>query len=120
MNKRIRHILLGLVVLLIAIIFNGCTAKLSGTFLNPEDSSNYFVFDGNTVKFYENNNQTYSGSFEVSAKTSSGQSMLTITFENGDMTTERYYLDGDREIIYFTIVQDNGAHAVGEVAFIKQ
>ena len=125
MNKRISFlaILLLTVVTLMALL-NGCSgSKLSGTYVNPDDSSNYLLFDGKAVALYEGGNETRSGSFRESAKTSDGRYLLTITYENdGSSSEERYWLDENKETIYEAILGDAAGTAgtVGDVAFTKQ
>jgi hypothetical protein len=122
MSKRILSLMTGLAILILAVALSGCSgSKLSGTYTNPDDSSNYAVFDGNAVTFYEGGNQVRSGTFRESAKTSRGDYLLTIT-NDGVSPEERFWLDGNRETIYEAIFGDDAGTAgtVGEVAFTKK
>jgi len=120
-KKKSAVIAVCVMLMVLMLTLTGCGgSKLSGTYVNPDDNSTYVVFDGSTATFYEGGSQTRSGSFEVSGKTSGGQYMLTVTYESESLSTECYYLNESRDTIYFTIVRDNGAHGVGDVAFIKE
>jgi len=77
-KKTLATITICVMLMALMLTLTGCSgSKLSGTYVNPDDISTYVVFDGSTATFYEGGNQTRSGSFEVSGKTSSGQYMLT-------------------------------------------
>jgi hypothetical protein len=124
LKKKSAVITVCVMLMAIMLTLSGCGgSKLSGTYLSPDDNSNYVVFDGSTATFYEDGSQTRSGSFRESAKTSSGQYMLTVTFEsNGATSDERFWLDEKKEIVYEAIFGDAAGTAgtVGEVAFIKK
>jgi hypothetical protein len=103
-------------------MLSGCGAKLAGTFVNPDDSTNYIVFDGKTFILYESGAQVHNGTFTESAKSSSGQYSLRLYYE-GESVDERYWLNEDKSIINYTIPEttDGGTVMhVGEVAFIKE
>jgi hypothetical protein len=122
MKKRIQPLILGVAILMIAVALSGCSgSKLSGTYVNPDDSSNYVVFDRSTATFYEGGVEGRSGTFRESAKTSSGDYLLTITF-NDTSSEERFWLDENKETIYEAIFGDDAGTAgtVGDVAYIKE
>jgi len=117
MRKQILSIALGLTALALVILLSGCSgSKLSGTYVNPDDSSNYVVFEGKTVTLYEDGNKTISGTFTESAKSASGY-LLIITYEGS--SPEHYWLDENKNTISFGVDSAEGIK-VGEVAFVKE
>ena len=120
MNKRILPFVLALLILTASMfMLSGCSGdKLSGKYLSVNDSSDYLIFDGNTVTLYENGIQTRSGKFRESAKASTGQYLLTITYEDS-LSDERYWLDEKKEVIYDAIEEENIV-SVGEIAFTNE
>jgi hypothetical protein len=120
MKKKPLSIALALLALAaLMFVLSGCSgSKLSGTFVNPDDSLLYLVFNGNTVALYEGGVQTRNGTFTESAKTASGY-LLRITYD-GASVDERYWLDEKKETIFESITGEGNTAAVGEVAFIKE
>jgi hypothetical protein len=119
--KRLLTLVLALLAFMtLVFMLNGCVGRLSGTYVNPDDDSNYLVFEGQTVTLYEDGNQTRSGIFRESARTSTRQYLLTITYEvEGSSFDERYLLDESKETIYSTIIDENNRIIAVDVVFVK-
>ena len=71
LKKKSAVITVCVMLMAIMLTLSGCGgSKLSGTYTNPDDSTNYLIFDGKAVTLYEGGNQVRSGTFRESAKTS--------------------------------------------------
>ena len=109
-----------IMVMTFMLILNSCGtsgAKPSGTFTNPDDSSNYMVFDKDTVTVYENGNQVRNGTYTSSAKTSD-KYLLVITYEDSS-PSKRYWIDENQTTIYYGIDTKDGV-LQGDIAFVKE